>query len=893
MKVPINPQTNVATGELDYEKPVDATAGTRLLGEVVSKWGEYAQQQQKKRELFDVEQKVVDETNALQTDFDAKKTAQPLGAPNFVQQVNGEYNTRHMAMVADLKKQGYSQDALNEFQQRLGTIRAQYVAQAIDFETKSNFSKTVNDADKMSISLSQYAQANPNAVESALSSLRTGLSYSGLDQPEQEQIYNSKKGEITKAAQTGFAIQHPEIVLGLYGLNKISTVNYPDGTNTTITTQAIKPSGGLADNIVQGLKNRGLPDAKARGVGAGIYSESSNKVDALGPKVTRKSDGRTDQAYGLGQWIFERKDALFAKYGPHPTGSQQLDFLVAELNGGDAGGKFVLAQADEEAVLHSYIHDFMRPGKAGEQSDLKNGLAALGRQIADHATATAAALTTPTPIPANWRGNQEDAIRELGMTADQAAIYLSTGKDTRATPPTELAKNGQPVVQVDENGQTGMPVLDTATGEERVQMLTVARTIMNEREADTKAANKLAHDTWLNNFYNGLEDGKLGQSDLNSAYANGQITDFDERSKAQGILDSKNKKNEDFARYELMLASGQKFNPYDNDAQKAVDAGFENAVRYSAKHGNVASPEAIALRAWQRTGILPKAGAIMIRGGLISTDPRQVAAAASVANNMIRENPNAFAGQDGREEIEHAAVAYGHYIYDLGMSPQEAANKVAGENDPKFKEKFKYNDPATQETLKNLRLNGVNAAQAFKGAAFPNQDALNEANQTYYELLRDQLNRGVDFGTATAQVQAQMQKVYGVNSNGRIVKYPPERAYPQINGRWDYIYHDAQKTVKDETGRDPIQINLAPIPGVTDEDFRQGRLARYRIIYSYKSGEHTVIDSVPGQFAADINSARKTASAQNRRDFAKARDSQVATQQTAEEMTTQSYLAGN
>jgi hypothetical protein len=36
-----------------------------------------------------------------------------------------------------------------------------------------------------------------------------------------------------------------------------------------------------------------------------------------------------------------------------------------------------------------------------------------------------------TPIPANWKGNQEDAIQELGMTAEQAAEYLKTGRDTR------------------------------------------------------------------------------------------------------------------------------------------------------------------------------------------------------------------------------------------------------------------------------------------------------------------------------------------------------------------------------------------------------------------------------------------------------------------------------
>jgi hypothetical protein len=38
------------------------------------------------------------------------------------------------------------------------------------------------------------------------------------------------------------------------------------------------------------------------------------------------------------------------------------------------------------------------------------------------------------PIPKGWKGNQEDAIRELGMTADEAAQFLKTGKDPRNAP---------------------------------------------------------------------------------------------------------------------------------------------------------------------------------------------------------------------------------------------------------------------------------------------------------------------------------------------------------------------------------------------------------------------------------------------------------------------------
>lgn len=874
MKVPINPQTNAPAGQLGYEKPVDVTAGTRALAEVVGGFAKDLEKQQKDRELFDVHRALVDETNNLATDFEAKKTAQPLGAQNFVQQVNAEYNTRHQALVEDFRKRGYSNDAVDEFSSRLGTMRSLYVAQAIDFESKSNYAKVHNDSQQMVIGLTQYAGKNPNAVGSALDEYRVSLTHSGLDQIEQEKLYQTGRTEILQGARDGFVLQHPDAVVQLFDPQHVvsSNANAPDGSVTTITTQAVKPNGQLADNIVAGLVKRGLSDHQARGIAAGIYAESGND-----PNVKNKTSG----AHGLGQWLGPRQTALFAKYGKNPTGAQQLDFLVSELHGGDAGGKAVLSQDDEVSVLHSYIHDFMRPSESGAKGDISRGLAALGRKVSAHAEATGRALA---PIIAGRSYNVEDAIQELGMTADQAQQFVKTGKDTRTQAVLTQAAARPPALGFDDQGKTGIPALDMATEAERFQMLSQARTLVNEHQADAKSAQQQAHQTWYNDFLNKLQDGNLTQVDLNRALAGGQITDYNERMKAQGILDDKVKKNTSLDLFHEMVKAGGKFNPFDDNAQKAADAGFENGLKYEIQHEPAnADPFRLALSVWQRTGILPKQGAVMIRGGLVGTDPKQVASAASVANNMIRENPNAFAGVEGQTEIEHAAVAYGHYIYDLGMSPQDASNKVAMENDPKFKEKFKYNDPATQEILKTLRQNGVDATRSFKGATFPNQDTLNEANQTYYELLRDQLNRGLDFGNATAQVNAQMQKVYGPKSNGRIVKYPPERAYPAIRGSWDYIYKDAQKTVKDETGRDPVHVNLAPIPGVTDDDFRNGHLPRYRIIYSYKAGDQTVIDSVAGEFAADVTHATQEASRQSQIDFAK---------QRAEELKTQTVLEG-
>lgn len=118
------------------------------------------------------------------------------------------------------------------------------------------------------------------------------------------------------------------------------------------------------------LQNQGLTPDQASGVAAGIQAESGSNPNAVNP---------TSGAFGIGQWLGARQQALFAQYGSNPTLQQQLDFLVSELNGGDVGGKAVLAQSSPLDTLTAYITKFMRPA-AGAQTtgDLARGAAYLG-----------------------------------------------------------------------------------------------------------------------------------------------------------------------------------------------------------------------------------------------------------------------------------------------------------------------------------------------------------------------------------------------------------------------------------------------------------------------------------------------------------------------------------
>jgi hypothetical protein len=69
--------------------------------------------------------------------------------------------------------------------------------------------------------------------------------------------------------------------------------------------------------------NKGLTREQASGLVGNLMRESGMNIAATNPN---------SGAYGLGQWLGDRRTRLFRRYGYHPTFEQQLDYIWDELN---------------------------------------------------------------------------------------------------------------------------------------------------------------------------------------------------------------------------------------------------------------------------------------------------------------------------------------------------------------------------------------------------------------------------------------------------------------------------------------------------------------------------------------------------------------------------------
>lgn len=622
--------------------------------------------------------------------------------------------------------------------------------------------------------LQNGAMSSPDKLDSWKAQGEQIIETSGLSAQDKLEWKTRWKGSVAVAAAQGDLQRDPEGAMArLGGIDHI--VETSGGYAGGGATYAKGGPATLKGDVISFFERNGVPAPVARGIAAGIESESSGDHTAVNPN---------SKAFGLGQWLGSRKRDLVARYGANPTRQQQLEFLLYELKGGDHGGPSVLSAKDEGQAVDRYIRNFMRPGKDTE-TGIQRGMKALGYKVQQG---------------------------EPGSEATIAARTIGTGEvDAR---------------------YADIPL------DARVQLIGAAEREINQREQEVARAQQQEHSSWLNGFLTELNDGKAGAADIEAARKAGRLTDFDEISRAQNIVEAREKKNTDINLFNNLASTpGFAWNPYDDKQKKAVDAAVE------AQGGGAQA----AFNVWQKTGILGKAGAVALRGSMVSTNPQTVAQGASYASNMLAKNPNAFAGVEGGDDIERNAMLFGHYVNDLGYSRDEAARRVAETNTPAMKSKIAMGQPEVAAFRKSVQRTSVASVLGkaldttwFDGTpSFVAPEQKQAAGQDYADLASDHYSRFGDADAAKAYALGQMKKIYGV-VNGRLMKYPPTRAYPEIEGSTGYIFQQAAKDIKAVTGRtvSPDKVYLMPVPTATAEAFRAGRAPPYEVHY---------IDEVDGQ----------------------------------------------
>ena len=121
---------------------------------------------------------------------------------------------------------------------------------------------------------------------------------------------------------------------------------------------------GNKKRAMEFFQSKGLSPYHAAGIVGNLLGESKLNHQAINP---------TSKAFGIAQWLGDRKKKLFKKYGENPTFDQQLEFVWEELNSSEksAFDKLLQTKSVEEAT-NSFMKHFERPSQREMAQSINN-----------------------------------------------------------------------------------------------------------------------------------------------------------------------------------------------------------------------------------------------------------------------------------------------------------------------------------------------------------------------------------------------------------------------------------------------------------------------------------------------------------------------------------------
>ena len=436
----------------------------------------------------------------------------------------------------------------------------------------------------------------------------------------------------------------------------------------------------------------------------------------------------------------------------------------------------------------------------------------------------------------------------------------------------------------------GDPVLERLPYERRMQIREGAeREIVQRDNAIAVEENRRTAALW-NDLQRDIIDGKAGRAEIDAAREQGWLTSAPNIAQAYSMVERRERDGMllGFANEKLANPNAS-WNVFDQNDKAAVNA-------YVAAAGG--TPQ-VAFDVWQRTGILAAPGVAAIRGAINSNDPERVASAMQIASNMIAQRGgNVFAGIEGREQIETAAIEFRRVLNgNIVDNAIEAARHVMLFNDPDFRARAPARDKEFEDYQKN-NLTVQKAADAvaeiftrsFAGLrvpfSAPDIPAPQRAAiaQDYVELLREGYRRMGEMERAKNFAETRLKSMYGV-SNGRLMKYPPEQVFMPSDDPakpFDYIYRQAREfaqSARPGMTVDPESVTLVPLPGFrTSETWRNRQPTRYGLAFiakdkdGYPMWDAIMPDNDRDAFMPDPEAERQRLSEERRQGMSRLRD---------------------
>lgn len=326
--------------------------------------------------------------------------------------------------------------------------------------------------------------------------------------------------------------------------------------------------------------------------------------------------------------------------------------------------------------------------------------------------------------------------------------------------------------------------------------------------------------------------------------------------------------------------------PYDDKGRDATDKLFAAVASTVPADKVLPMSEEII----KQSGIVPKQMMSAVRQGLESQNVQEVLEAAQQASRISQISPPALGRRDGGNEVQRKTDDFNYMVNTLNLKPEEAAQKIADQNDPEKQRQRKVLEPAAKEFKKVV--DGQDIGSLFDDSVIPFNDpqvGFTEGQALgikadYAAIAEEQfyLANG-NSELAMNRAKQEMQRLYGVTEitgSKVVMKHPPERYWPAakpstfaetVSGNpygWvdkqlsdDLIALDpnvpkASPASRLPPGRSGMAAAPAEAPRVdmskiqfvttpeTDRMVKRGEMPAYQVMYTDENG---VLQTIPGK----------------------------------------------
>jgi len=589
-------------------------------------------------------------------------------------------------------------------------------------------------------------------------------------------------------------------------------------------------------------------------------------------------------ATGLGQFISSTWLDMVKRYRPDLHGSMSREEILAMRRDPDMSREMTRRYAEENAGKISaaglpttagniYLGHFLGPG----------GAIAVLQSAPDR------------PVSEVLPSGVISANRSIlaGKTAGQVRAWAARkmGGTSSATGPTtaDLEKRASKILDGVEFADLSYEARQHLIGG---YVSTYSGAVSQMRAADVAQQKQEAEalDVARNNLFVGLHDGTAGPEDVAQARSTGLLTDVEQIEKADRLL----RQREERVRQTARIDSGETLDPLSTEDRKAVNTYWNEdgaaPQRLAAGDGGEVARLAGLV---SRTGIIPKDAAGAVSGMLRSDDPKKLTAAVAIIDQVTAANPEAASRGPGQGGLNEGDRKIYQAVHDLApyLTAEELKTRIRRMRDPADRAFQEASDKTANAELKDVDDGTI--IEHFDASWWSDPrispDAVPGLRADFDALYRE-FRRAYDTPEAAQEAALRVLGTrWGVSqvAGGQVLmRNPPEKVLPPIDGTHDWLARQLEATVKSQMGEDaPADLSAVFLKATreTDVDVEAGRSPAYAIVVQRADGMY----ESPGRVRFDLDAARGGAGKareQKREDFTKERAEQQDDRRTLEEL---------